>query len=148
MKKILGFGLLLMLFVLISSHSEATSNPLHSIEGTWELQSFYNYDGQNVSDTVPVAKGYRQIKMYYNGKVMWARIDPRAPTGRFGYGAYNITKNQLIERIEFGDAAFMAALDTMRVFTFELQLHDNAYSQITVDENGNRTFSENYKKMD
>ena len=148
MKKFLGFGLLFVLIILISSYSTATPYPMHSIEGTWELQSFYNYNGQNVSDTVPVAKGYRQVKMYYNGKVMWARIDPRAPTGRFGYGSYCITKDQLVEKIEFGDAAFMAALDTMRIFTFELELHDDTYSQITVDENGNRTFSENYKRMD
>jgi hypothetical protein len=148
MKKFLGFGLLFVLIILISSYSTATPYPMHSIEGTWELQSFYNYNGQNVSDTVPVAKGYRQVKMYYNGKVMWARIDPRAPTGRFGYGSYSITKDQLVEKIEFGDAAFMAALDTMRIFTFELELHDDTYSQITVDENGNRTFSENYKRMD
>jgi hypothetical protein len=148
MKKFLGFGLLFVLIILISSYSAATPYPMHSIEGTWELQSFYNYNGQNVSDTVPVAKGYRQVKMYYNGKVMWARIDPRAPTGRFGYGSYSITKDQLVEKIEFGDAAFMAALDTMRIFTFELELHDDTYSQITVDENGNRTFSENYKRMD
>lgn len=148
MKKLLGFGLLIMTFLLLTAHSAVTSYPMHSIEGTWELQSFYNYDGLNVSDTVPVAKGYRQVKMYYNGSVMWARIDPRAPTGRFGYGSYSITKNQLIEKIEFGDAAFMAALDTMRIFNFELELHDESYSQITVDENGNRTFSENYKRMD
>ena len=148
MKKILGLGFLIMLFALVTSHRAATSYPMHSIEGTWELQSFYNYNGQNVSDTTPVAKGYRQVKMYYNGKVMWARIDPRAPTGRFGYGSYSITKDRLIEKIEFGDAAFMEALDTMRIFTFELQLQDNTYSQITVDENGNRTFSENYKRMD
>jgi hypothetical protein len=42
----------------------------------------------------------------------------------------------------------MAALDTMRIFTFELQLKDETYSQITVDEDGNRTFSENYLRID
>lgn len=148
MKKLFGFAMLVFFFLVITAYSTSPTYPMHSIEGTWELQSFYNYDGQKITDTVPVAEGYRQVKIYYNGKVMWARIDPRTPTGRFGYGSYKITKDQLIETIEFGDAAFMAALDTMRVFTFDLELHDDSYSQITVDENGNRTFSENYKRMD
>jgi hypothetical protein len=148
MKKLLGWVLVIFLFIAISSHTTLKPHGMHTIEGTWELQSFYNFDGQNITDTIPTAEGYRQIKMYYNGKVMWARVDPRAPTGRFGYGTYRITDTELTEKIEFGDAAFMAALDTMRIFTFELQLKDETFSQITVDEDGNRTFSENYLRID
>jgi hypothetical protein len=36
----------------------------------------------------------------------------------------------------------------MRIFTFELQLGDDKFSQISLDEEGNRTFSENYKRID
>ncbi len=148
MKKLLGWVLVMFLFFTISSNTPLKPHSMHTIEGTWELHSFYNFDGQSITDTILTAKGYRQLKMYYNGKVMWARVDPQTPTGRFGYGTYKITDTELIEKIEFGDADFMTALDTMRVFTFELQLYDETFSQITVDENGNRTFSENYKRID
>ena len=41
----------------------------------------------------------------------------------------------------------MQALDTIREFRFELVIGDNTYSQITIDDEGNRTFSENYRKV-
>ena len=42
----------------------------------------------------------------------------------------------------------MNVIDTLRIFTFELQISENEYSQITVDEEGNRIFSENYKRIE
>jgi hypothetical protein len=121
---------------------------MHSIEGTWELESFYNYDNQAIIDTVPTTDGYRQVKMYYNGKIMWSRYVPKDKIGRFGYGSYKITDDQLVETIEYGDNEMMAAMDTLSIFTFELQLGDDKFSQISVDEDGNRTFSENYRRID
>ena len=41
----------------------------------------------------------------------------------------------------------MANLGPMQ-FRFRLVLDDNSYSQITLDEEGNPTFSENYKRID
>lgn len=148
MKKI--FALLVLMLILISA-SDFNSNKktsFHTIEGTWELTSFYNYDGVNVTDTVLASDGYRQVKMYYNGKIMWSRYVPKDKIARFGYGSYIITNDELIETIEYGDNEMMQALDTMRVFTFELQLNNDSYSQISQDEEGNRTFSENYKRID
>lgn len=149
MKKI--FGLVLLMLFLVSATEFASPQPeaMHSIEGTWELQSFYNYDdGINISDTVPTAAGYRQVKMYYNGKVMWSRHAPQDPRDWFGYGTYKITADSLIEKLEFGSAPMMSALDTLRVFRFELEMTDDTYSQISFDEEGHRTFSENYKRID
>lgn len=148
MKKIVGLVILMLVLVSAASISTAEKNPMHSIEGTWELESFYNYDGQNIIDTVPASDGYRQVKMYYNGKIMWSRYVPVDKIGRFGYGSYQITEDQLIETIEYGDNEMMAAMDTMRIFTFELLLNDDRFSQISLDEDGNRTFSENYKRID
>ncbi|MEX0313064.1 MAG: hypothetical protein AB3N18_02725 [Allomuricauda sp.] len=149
MKKL--FGLVLLMFILISA-TKLTSPKLetmHSIEGTWELQSFYNYDdGVNISDTIPTADGYRQVKMYYNGKVMWSRYAPKDSLEWFGYGTYRITNDSLIETLEYASAPMMRAMDTLRVFNFELKLTDETYSQISFDEEGNRTFSENYKRID
>ena len=42
----------------------------------------------------------------------------------------------------------MRDLETLRKFTFELELKDNTYSQISTDAEGNRTFSENYMRVD
>lgn len=148
MKKIVGLVLVMLIMVSAASTSIIEKNPMHSIEGTWELESFYNYDGQNIIDTVPTTDGYRQVKMFYNGKIMWSRYVPVDKIGRFGYGSYQITEDQLIETIEYGDNEMMAAMDTMRIFTFELQLSDDRFSQISLDEDGNRTFSENYKRLD
>jgi hypothetical protein len=149
MKKLLSLLFLMLILVSFATFTSAKPNSYHSIEGTWELESFYNYDdGENVSDTTAKAEGYRQVKMYYNGKIMWSRYVPDEPNGRFGYGSYKITDNQLIETLEYGDAEMMQALDTMRVFTFDLVLKEDRFSQINIDEEGNRTFSENYKRID
>lgn len=148
MKKILALFVLMLILISASSIKSENTTSFHSIEGTWELQSFYNYDGTNVTDTVLATDGYRQVKMYYNGKIMWSRYVPKDKIARFGYGSYAITNDELIEKIEYGDNEMMKALDTMRVFTFELQLNDDTYSQISQDEEGNRTFSENYKRID
>ena len=148
MKNLLAL-LILLVFVSATTKTPDRSNNNYTIEGTWELESFYNYDdGTNISDTMQKATGYRQVKMYFNGRIMWTRYVPEEPNGRFGYGTYKITDNKLVETIEYGDAEMMKALDTMRVFTFELDLKENSYSQINTDEEGMRTFSENYKRID
>lgn len=149
MKKLLT--LVLVLGVILTAAVLTSSKPdsYHSIEGTWELVSFHNYDdGINISSTQPKAAGYRQVKMYYNGKVMWSRYVPNEANGRFGYGSYYITDDELHETIIFGDSEMMKALDTLTEFIFELDLQNDTYSQISLDEEGNRTFSENYKRID
>ncbi len=151
MKKVLVISVLLASVIAMSFSTPLNTKPYHSIEGTWELQSFYFYDNNEITDTVPTSDGYRQVKMYYNGKIMWSRTNPTDSidaVGRFGYGSYRITDTELIETIEYGDIQMMRALDTMRVFTFELVLTDDTFSQISWDENGNRTFSENYLRID
>lgn len=148
MRKLIGLVLLLLILFVGTAITTTTPPTMHTIEGTWELESFYNYDGDEVTDTVYPTKGYRQVKMYYNGKIMWSRTNPSDTIGRFGFGSYRITSDQLIETIEYGDYQMMRALDTLSVFTFELMLTDDNYSQISQDEEGNRTFSENYRRID
>ena len=156
MKKLLGLVLVMALLISAATLTSLKPNTMHTIEGTWELQSFYNYDGDNIIDTVPLAEGYRQVKMYYNGRVMWSRTtssdtkdaDGNDVVGRFGYGTYQITEDELIETIEYGDKGMMRDLETLRNFTFELVLKNDTYSQITTNAEGERTFSENYKRID
>lgn len=148
MKKSITVGF--MMVVLLGAAILTSSKPenYHSLQGTWELESFHNYDdGINISSTTPKAEGYRQVKMYYNGRVMWSRYVPNEPNGRFGYGSYYITEDELHETIIYGDNQMMKALDTLTEFIFELDLENDRYSQINLDEEGNRTFSENYKRL-
>ncbi len=148
MKKLLGLVLLMLILISATKFASPKPDTMHSIEGTWELQSFYSFDGQNITDTIEKSEGYRQVKMYSKGKIMWTRYVPDDPNGRFGYGSYKITENSLVEVIEYGDDGMMKALDTMRNFTFELILKEDTFSQITLDDEGNRTSSENYKRID
>ncbi|MBO0329430.1 hypothetical protein [[Muricauda] lutisoli] len=145
-KSVLLFTLIFVFLIVGSFKNHEPNSP--TIVGTWELQSFYNYDGENIIDTINKSDGYRQVKMYSKEKIMWTRYVPDDPHGRFGYGSYKVTDNSLVEVIEYGDDDMMKALDTMRNFTFELILNEDSFSQITVDEDGNRTFSENYKRID
>ncbi len=156
MKKLLG--LVFLMLILISAIGMTSSKPdaMHTLEGTWELQSFYNFDGQNIVDTLQTDEGYRQVKMYYNGKIMWSRsttedtkdADGNDVVGLFGYGTYKLTDDRLIEVIEYGDKGMLKGKDSLRTFVFELWLEDDTYSQINLDEEGNRIFSENYIRID
>jgi len=149
MKKLFGLAVVSGLFVLAITLTSSKPENYHTIEGTWELVSFHNYDdGINISSTTEKDPGYRQVKMYYNGKVMWSRYVPNEPNGRFAYGSYYITADELHETIIYGDAEMMKAMDTLTEFIFELDLKNDTYSQISMDEDGNRTFSENYKRID
>ncbi|NHF59505.1 hypothetical protein FK220_009145 [Flavobacteriaceae bacterium TP-CH-4] len=148
MKKIAG--LVLLMLVIVSTTALTSSKPQteNSLEGTWELINRFNYDEQGVSDTIPNTNGYRQVKIYSKGKVMWTRYSPDDPAEWFGFGSYTNTQNELEERLEYGSDAMMKVIDTVQVFKFELVLDKDTYSQITLDDEGHRTFSENYRRID
>ena len=150
MKKLILPIFLLLLLVSATSLTEEKIDNFHpSIEGTWELVSFYNYvDGVNVSDTVPASDGYRQIKMYYNGKVMWTRYVPTDSVEWFGYGSYEVNDNTLTERLEYMSASMRKIANANMEWNMELDLKANSFSQIFIDEDGNRVNSENYKRID
>ncbi|AIY13646.1 MULTISPECIES: hypothetical protein [Cellulophaga] len=148
MKKLIGL-IFLMLFLVSSTNVtplKSLKNP--SLEGTWELVNRFNYDGVNVTDTLSNINGYRQVKIYSKGKVMWTRYSPDDPSEWFGYGSYSNSENNLEEQLEFGSEMMMKIQDTVQVFKFELQLDKDSFKQITVDDEGNKISSENYKRID
>ena len=156
MKRLLISVMITAVLLTIVAFTSTKADTYHTIEGTWELQSFYNFDGQNIVDTLSTDVGYRQVKMYYNGKVMWSRTtaedtkdaDGNDVVGKFGYGTYKLTDTELIEVIEYGDEGMLTGKDSVRTFVFELWLEDDKYSQINTDGEGNRIFSENYIRID
>lgn len=148
MKKLIGSVFLMFLLVTLTSITSTKLQTSNSLEGTWELINRYNYDEQGVSDTLQNVNGYRQVKIYSKGKVMWTRYSPDDPVEWFGYGSYTNTENELEERLEFASAEMMKVQDTVKVFKFELVLDENNYSQITLDDDGKRIYAENYKRID
>jgi hypothetical protein len=149
MNKLLG--LVLLMFILVSATNFTSPKPQTnpSIEGTWELMSFYNYDDEgNVSDTILRVDGYRQIKMFYNGKIMWTRYVPQDSIEWFGYGSYENTDSTLTEKLEYMSASMRAIAPELMVWTMELQLKDDSFTQIFTDVDGNRISSENYRRID
>lgn len=139
---------LALLVILITFSSSDTKPEEAKILGAWELVDFYFYENNEVSDTVIPTEGYRQVKMYTKDRVMWTRSAPVDSTEWFGYGRYITTDDRLIETLEYGSNSMMQIIDTMRMFTFELQIDKDHFRQITLDENGNRFSSENYKRID
>ncbi|MEX0273706.1 MAG: hypothetical protein AB3N16_04940 [Flavobacteriaceae bacterium] len=142
---VLAIALLIMSFAMNTSPYQ--NEPL-SIEGTWELVSHYNYDGETIADTVYPTDGYRQIKMYYNGKVMWTRYVPTDSVEWFGYGSYSITDTSLTEQLEYMSSSMRKVANPDMIWTMRLQLEKNRYSQIFTDADGIPVNSENYRRLD
>ncbi|WP_343485880.1 hypothetical protein [Allomuricauda sp. d1] len=148
MKKLLGLVFLMLVLIAATTPIQNTFEQRNSIEGTWELVSHYNYDGENVTDTVFAVDGYRQIKMYYNGKVMWTRYVPQDSVEWFGYGSYETTDSTLTEQLEYMSASMRKIAEEDMTWSMELVLEEDKYSQIFVDDEGNRINSENYIRLD
>ncbi len=149
MKKIITVICISFLLISATKYEDSETSYHPTIEGTWELVSHYNYDdGIHPSDTLLAADGYRQIKMYYNGKVMWTRYVPNDSVEWFGYGSYETTDSTLTERLEYMSASMRKIANSDMKWHMELQLEKNSYSQIFRDEEGNRINSENYKRLD
>ncbi|QLG44040.1 hypothetical protein [Costertonia aggregata] len=150
MKKLLALVILMLMLVSATNFSKTDSalETPPSIEGTWELVSFYNYIDGEISDTLATSEGYRQIKMFYNGKVMWTRYVPSDSVEWFGYGSYTIEDNTLTEKLEYMSASMQKVANTDMEWNMELELKKNSFSQIFLDDEGNRINSENYKRID
>jgi hypothetical protein len=86
--------------------------------------------------------------MFYNGKVMWTRYVPKDSIEWFGYGSYTATDSTLTEKLEYMSASMRKIANENMEWKLELILDKDTYSQIFVDEDGNRINSENYKRLD
>lgn len=148
MKRLLGLVFLMLILVSAADLASPKLQNKNTLEGTWELISFNNYDGNDVVKTLPTTDGYRQIKMFYNGKVMWTRYVPTDSVEWFGYGSYTATDSTLTEKLEYMSTSMRKIANENMEWNLELILNKDTYSQIFVDEEGNRINSENYKRLD
>ncbi len=121
-----------------------------AIRGVWELVSFYNYDDDgNVTDTLAASETNKQIKIYTESKIMWSRFNINDTIDWFGYGTYETTDTSLIETLEYGSKSMNRVIqEEQNVFEFKLVIADDAYSQITIDDDGNPFFAENYRRIE
>lgn len=132
----------------LDNHNVDSSIETYNLEGVWDLKHQFLYDHNEISDTIYNVNGYRQVKMYSKGKVMWTRFDPSDNNEWFGYGTYTINGAVLEERLEYASGPMMKIVDTTQVFKFELIMNKNSYQQIAIDENGQYSRSENYIKVE
>ena len=121
---------------------------IQSLEGTWELIGFYNYNNNVIKDSFNTSEGYRQVKMYTSSKVMWSKHVPTDSTEWFGYGSYNLNDNTLTEVLDYGSEMMSKIIQEKKEFIYEIDLTENTFSQIEIDEDGNRIYSENYKRIE
>lgn len=116
--------------------------------GAWELVGYYNYVNNKVSDTFEVRNGYRQVKMFSPSRVIWAKKVPADSTEWFGYGTYCIKDGKLIEILDYGSIMMSRIIQEKKEFVYELQIDGNTFSQINIDDQGNRYYSENYIRVE
>ncbi|MFD2916037.1 hypothetical protein [Psychroserpens luteus] len=126
------------------------SNPetINSLEGAWELVGYYNYKDNKVIDSFKTSEGYRQVKMYTHNKVMWSKYVPSDSSEWFGYGKYSIKESELIEELEYGSEMMSRIIQEKKEFKHELIINEDFFSQIEIDEDGNRIYAENYKRIE
>ena len=125
-----------------------TDNSKYDLEGAWELTGYYNYVDNKVTDSFNKSEGYRQVKMYTPHRVMWSKSVPSDSSEWFGYGTYDIEGDELIEVLDYGSIMMSKIIQEKREFKYELMIKNDTFSQIEMDEDGNRLYAENYKRID
>lgn len=148
MKALLFFSCYLMVATLVSGDGRNTIDEKLTLEGVWELQNQQMYENDALSEVMENENGYRQVKIYSKGKVMWTRNDPSDSNEWFGYGTYTIKDGMLEERLEYASGPMMKIVDTTQVFLFEIHIEKNEYQQIQLDENGHRFHGESYTRVE
>lgn len=133
---------------VIEQPENTTENTSLSLEGTWELIGYYNYQGNEVVNVFEANDDVHQVKMYTKGHFMWTKKVPKDSTEWHGFGTYIQTDSTLTETVKYGSAAMQNLTAVSDQFFYLLELEKNSYSQIVTDDEGHRIYSENYKRID
>ncbi|WP_236641959.1 hypothetical protein [Dokdonia sinensis] len=148
MKTLMMISFYLMSATLFLGDGLKTDTLELTLEGVWELENQQLYEDGMLSETISNENGYRQVKMYSKGKVMWTRNDPTDSNEWFGYGTYTVADGVLEERLEYASGPMMKIVDTTQVFRFELLLGAKSYQQIRIDKDGERSQGESYIRLE
>lgn len=147
-KLILPFIACFTALLFISAGKQTNELTKISLVGVWELQHQFIYENDEIQDTLFNLDGYRQVKMYSKGKVMWTRFNPADENEWFGYGTYTIKDGFLEERLEYASNSMMKIVDTVQVFRFRIETDKKTYSQVSFEDDGSRNVSEHYKRVE
>lgn len=138
---------LCVLIVFSCTNSNKQQEQL-SLEGTWELTGFYNYKNNKIVDSFTKHDDFKQVKIYTPTKVMWSKKVPNDSTDWFGYGHYTLSDTTLTEMLYYGSKVMNQVIDEKIKFQYELILEKDKFTQIELDENGDRIYSENYIRIE
>jgi len=119
-----------------------------SLEGAWELVSYYNYENDAVSDTIMSSDTNKQIKMYSASRVMWSRYRDADSLDWFGYGTYIAEDGTLSETLDYGSKSMNKVIADQNEFVFDLILDKDKFSQVELDEEGKPFYAENYVRIE
>lgn len=148
---------LLILLVILSCNtdkkvSKADKNPKNTtktvLEGNWEMVGFYNYRDDKIVDSFKTNEGYRQVKMFNKNKVMWSKLVPSDSIEWFGFGSYTATDSTLTEVMQYGSKVMNTVIAEQKEFNYKLIVTKNTFSQISINEDGSKIYSENYVRLD
>lgn len=152
---------ILMMAILLCSCKDKSEDPImetidevesstttKNLVGAWELVGYYNYVDNKVTDSFQTSEGYRQVKMYTDSKVMWSKYIPSDSSEWFGYGSYEMKDGELIEVLEYGSEMMSKIIEEKKEFKHELIINGDSFSQIEIDDDGNRLYAENYKRIE
>ena len=148
MKTLMMIGFYLMSATLFLGDGLQNEISELTLEGVWELENQQLYEDGMLSETINNENGYRQVKIYSKGRVMWTRYDPTDTNEWFGYGTYTVKDGVLEERLEYASGPMMEIVDKTQVFRFELLLGPNTYQQIQMDKSGERSQGESYTRIE
>lgn len=79
---------------------------------------------------------------------MWSKSVPKDFTEWFGYGSYDLNDNTLSEVLDYGSKIMSEIIQEKKEFIYEIHLTENSFIQIEIDDDGNRIYSENYKRIE
>ena len=121
-----NFLILGMVFLLVMACKDEPKSEIESTDVKTEIETNRNK-----------LKGTWELVGFYNYK-----------DNVFGYGSYNYDDGKLTEVLDFGSAFMNEVIKENQKFNFALELSENRFEQIELDEDGNKIYSENYERVE
>ena len=154
--KTLVLFIVIFMFLISCKENQVTDKKIIEVEivetptlvGTWEMIGLYNYRNNQVVDSFKTREGNRQVKMYTKSRVMWSKLVPADSTEYFAYGAYTLNDSILKETLDYGSKTMNQVIGLRKDYMYKIVLDKDKFSQIEIDDDGNRIYSENYKRVD
>ncbi|MFI1772452.1 hypothetical protein [Thalassobellus citreus] len=150
MKKYL-FIICITLFFSCKDNTNRTNQientKITSLQGAWELDSFFNYGVNGSVDTIKSSNSFKQMKMFSETKIMWSRLRTTDSLDWFGVGNYTFKDGILTEILNYGSKAMNSRIKAKKNFIFNITLEENTFTQIEYDSLGKPIYAEKYLRI-